>query len=349
MTFLRQTAIRAALELLYFSRAYRLAGDRLRGVGLVLTLHHVRPARDDPFQPNRSLEVTPEFLEQTILELRREGFDFVSLDELHRRLCAGRFDRRFVAVTFDDGYQDNRQWAYPILKRHQVPFAIFVASDFADGRGHLWWRTVETAVAAGPQVTLRIDGTRTTFACRTTRQKYAAARAIDRQLSCIRTEQQLRAAVEALAADAGIDPSAQCAALCMNWQDLWRLAADPLVTIGAHTASHPDLRRIAPGAARREIGESIDRIQRMLGLRPAHFAYPFGRAGAEEFALAAELGLKTAVTTRAGVLMPSSRYGLMSLPRISLNGHFQRLRHVQVLASGLPTAPAALRQRHSPA
>jgi peptidoglycan/xylan/chitin deacetylase (PgdA/CDA1 family) len=109
------------------------------GVGFVLMLHHVRPARADEFQPNRSLEVTPEFLAQTVGWLRREGIDIVSLDEMHRRLIECKFDRRFACITLDDGYRDNRIWAYPIFKRYEAPFAIYIPTSFPERRGNLWW------------------------------------------------------------------------------------------------------------------------------------------------------------------------------------------------------------------
>jgi peptidoglycan/xylan/chitin deacetylase (PgdA/CDA1 family) len=70
-------------------------------------------------------------------------------------------------------------------------------------------------------------------------------------------------------------------------------------------------------------------------------AYPLGDAGSagpREFALAAELGFKTAVTTRSGVLFSEHREHLTALPRVSLNGHFQAIRYVDVLLSGAPFA-----------
>lgn len=340
-TFLRKAAIRLTLDALYFSGAFRILRGRCGGAGVILTLHHVRPARAGAFQPNRSLEVTPEFLENVISALRREALEFVSLDEMHRRLCRGYLHHRFVCLTFDDGYRDNLEWAYPILRHHRVPFAIFVASDFADHRGHLWWRTLEQAISANDHVTIAIEGTQRTFICRTPAAKAATAHAIHRALGDLPSERAVRDVVDELASRMGIDTAAQCAAACMGWDELAALAADPLVTIGAHTLSHPRLGKLAPADARREMEASASRIETMIGVRPRHFAYPFGDAaatGSREFALAAELGFKTAVTTRPGVLSAADREHLTALPRISLNGDYQRLRHLRVLESGAATA-----------
>jgi peptidoglycan/xylan/chitin deacetylase (PgdA/CDA1 family) len=60
-------------------------------------------------------------------------------------------------------------------------------------------------------------------------------------------------------------------------------------------------------------------------------------AGPRDFALAHELGFKTAVTTRPGVLFPEHVAHLTALPRLSLNGDYQRRRYLRVLLSGAAT------------
>ena len=82
-------------------------------------------------------------------------------------------------------------------------------------------------------------------------------------------------------------------------------------------------------------------IEAALMSRPQHLAYPLGdptSAGPREFKIAAELGFKTAVTTRPGVLFAEHCEHMTALPRISLNGEYQRLRYVRVLLSGSATA-----------
>jgi peptidoglycan/xylan/chitin deacetylase (PgdA/CDA1 family) len=88
-----------------------------------------------------------------------------------------------------------------------------------------------------------------------------------------------------------------------------------------------------------ELSRSI--IEAGLGRRPQHLSYPYGdatAAGPREFALAAALGFKTAVTTRPGVVTYGHMAHLTALPRISLNGEYQQLRYVRVLLSGAATA-----------
>jgi hypothetical protein len=56
-------------------------------------------------------------------------------------------DRRFACFTFDDGYRDNRQYAYPLFKRRSLPLTLYAPTDFPDGRGELWWLALEEIVA----------------------------------------------------------------------------------------------------------------------------------------------------------------------------------------------------------
>ena len=50
---------------------------------------------------------------------------------MHRRFIAGDFKRRFVCLTFDDGYKDIKQCAYPLLKKYRMPFALYIADQLS--------------------------------------------------------------------------------------------------------------------------------------------------------------------------------------------------------------------------
>ena len=273
--------------------------------------------------------------------LRRSGLDLVSLDEMHRRMTEGDFSRRFVCLTFDDGYRDTLQWAYPILKEANVPFAVYVPTSFPDRLGELWWLVLEAVIARNDRIGLVIDGRDRKFDCATVAEKRALYDELYWWLRARPTEAEMRSVVRNLAAFYHVDIAAFCDELCMTWAELAELASDPLVTIGAHTVNHPMLAKLPKEAVRSEMDLSASVIEAALSVRPQHLSYPYGdrgSAGAREFEIAAELGFKTAVTTRPGVLFPEHKQRLTALPRISLNGDYQRMRYVRVLLSGSATA-----------
>jgi peptidoglycan/xylan/chitin deacetylase (PgdA/CDA1 family) len=338
---LRDKLIRTGLEAFYFTGAHILLRPLVAGAGSILMLHQVRPARSARFQPNRSLEVIPQFLERVIRRLKKSRTHFVSMDEVHRRMNEGDFPNRFAAVTIDDGYRDTLDYAYPILKKYGVPFTVYVATSFADRIGEMWWLALEQVIANNELVGIRIDNRDRRFECRDVASKYAAFDHLYRWLRQLQTEDELRQFMRELTARHRVDMIAICGELCMDWPQIVNLAADPLVTIGAHTVNHVTLAKVGEAALRAELEQSRAVIEAAIGVRPQHLAYPGGdaeAAGSREFKVAAELGFKTAVTTRQGVVFRAHSQHMTALPRLPLNGDFQRTRYAKVLMSGAPTA-----------
>jgi peptidoglycan/xylan/chitin deacetylase (PgdA/CDA1 family) len=260
---------------------------------------------------------------------------------MHRRIVARDFSRRFVCLTFDDGYRDTLQWAYPILKNAAVPFAVYVPTSFPDRLGELWWLVLEAVIARNDRIGLVIDGRDCKFDCGTVAEKRSLYDQLYWWLRRRSTETEMRTVVRNLAAFYQVDIAAFCEELCMSWPELAQLASDPLVTIGAHTVNHPMLAKLSQQTVRSEMELSRSVIEAALAVRPEHLSYPIGdptSAGPREFEIAAELGFKTAVTTRPGVIFPEHAGHLTALPRISLNGDYQRVRYVRVLLSGAATA-----------
>ena len=174
MKQLRSNVIRAGLEALYFTGAHHLFRPIFAGVGSIFMLHHVRPARDAQFQPNRHLEMTPQFLRAMLVHLRSRAIDIVTMDELHRRLTERDFSRRFASFTLDDGYRDNRDFALPIMREFDAPFTVYVASDFAQGTGNLWWVALERLIAKTSSIEASINGIATRIDTSTLSAKHAA-------------------------------------------------------------------------------------------------------------------------------------------------------------------------------
>lgn len=332
---------RTLLSTLHFSGADAILAPYTRGLGAILKLHHVRPEQPCSFEPNRKLKVTPDFLERAIAQVRQQGFDIISLDEAQFRLLEGETSHMpFVCFTFDDGYRDNLEHAYPIFRRHRLPFTIYVATDYPDGHGDLWWVALEHVVACAPVLDLKIDGLAQRLSCGTVQAKEAAFRTIYRWLRTIR-EMDARAIVRELCQMFGVDVAALCRDQIMTWDEIRGLAADPLVTIGAHSRRHYALSQLTLAEARGEMEASVGRVAQETGQTCRHFSYPYGdaaSAGPREFDLARELGMKTAVTARPGPVHLGDAHALTCLPRVALDGAYQKSRYVKVLLSGAPFA-----------
>jgi peptidoglycan/xylan/chitin deacetylase (PgdA/CDA1 family) len=341
MKQLRSTVIRTGLEALYYSGAHHLLRPLFAGVGAIFMLHHVRPRDGRAFQPNHHLEIEPSFLRATLSHLRAHDIDIVTMDEAHRRLVEKNFVRRFACFTLDDGYRDNRDHALPVFREFDAPCIVYAVSDFADGTGRLWWVAMERALANASAIEVEIGGRTTRMEANTAAEKQAAFDRLHDWLRALPGEHDVLREVAALCVRHGVDESAICRELCMSWDELKAFAGDPLVTIGAHTITHPNLARQSEQVALNELKTSRERIETALGRSVLHLAYPYGdriAAGPREFALAKAAGFKTAVTTRPGMLFPESGDHMTALQRVSLNGNYQDERILPVLTSGAATA-----------
>jgi len=103
------------------------------GKGLALMFHRVRPQNImSKFEQNRRWEITPEKLESILLFFLKNKFDIIPAHQVENYMNSQN-NRPFVVFTFDDGYADNLDFAYPIFKKHNVPFSIFLTTAYIQG------------------------------------------------------------------------------------------------------------------------------------------------------------------------------------------------------------------------
>ena len=283
-------------------------------------LHRVKQECSYGFSPNRDMAISPLFLEGFIRDAQQRGYTFISLDYLTEQIAAGSEDK-LLALTFDDGYRDNFTQAYPLLKRLQVPFAVYVTTSFPDGEAVLWWEAIEKLLLDHDQVELA-DGR--VLACRTRQEKLDAFVTLRASIMALPGD-RLADRVNAMFAHVKFDWQQLCATHAMQWDEVCELARDPLVTIGAHTLSHPVLGALSPDQASLEMRDSRDRLEARIGMPVTHFCYPFGsrnEVGVREFELARKLGFRTATTTRWGNIFRAHRAHLYALPRVPLTHAF---------------------------
>ena len=342
---MNSTLTRLALDGLYYTGSYRLLESAWSGVGVIFTLHHVRDADGRPdFSPNGILEISPQFLDQTIRQVKESDRDIVSLDEARRRLVEGDFARKFVCFTLDDGYADNYSIALPIFAKHNAPFTVYVTTGLLDGTVIMWWRHLEEIILAENEINLRLHDRDFHFLTDSTQRKYRAFNEIYWYLRGL-THNQQSDAIQQLTKRYNTDSPALCRQWAMSWNMVKELADSELATIGAHTLSHYAMSKLSEDQACDEAESSRKQIAERTGHTPTHFTYPFGdrsSAGRREFDIAKQLGFATATTTRKGMVFPEHADHLHALPRVSLNGDYQDRRYVHLFLSG---APFALSQR----
>ena len=321
-----------------------------QGCGALFMLHNVRPARDCVFQPNKHLEVTPEFLTAAVERIRRNGYEIIALDEAVDLLKSGYGRERYAVLTFDDGYRDNLEVAYPTLKALNAPFTIYIASGLVDRIAPVWWVALERIIAANETIVLEglpATGARTGslpdngIPCRTAEEKNTCYAHLVDWLTREVSESDQRQIIELLAERYAFDLTALSDELMMTWDDLRQLSSDPLVTLGAHTHGHHALARLSSGAALDDVMTGVMRMQAELGQKPRHFAYPYGNelaVSSRDADLLRDAGFSSAVTTFPGVLRSANARDLMLLPRVSLNGRFQDPYIIDQYLTGAPFA-----------
>jgi peptidoglycan/xylan/chitin deacetylase (PgdA/CDA1 family) len=139
-----------------------------------------------------------------------------------------------------------------------------------------------------------------------------------------------------------VNLSALSAQAMMDWDDLAKLATDPLVTIGSATVNYPVLNNLKDADAQREITMGRAVAQAAFHRDVGHFAYPFGDRAAfarKHIQIAEEAGMASAASTISGVVQAEGRTNLHALPRIAWDGRQRSLRIMRVLLAGIPFAP----------
>ena len=113
---------------------------KFRNRAIVLMYHRILPSADRVHSFSHSaIMVEPVNFERHITFLKHH-FNILSSEEFSQRFSNRiAFDNASCLITFDDGWQDNYQYAFPILKTHNVPALIFPATDYT-GSGMLFWQ-----------------------------------------------------------------------------------------------------------------------------------------------------------------------------------------------------------------
>ena len=313
---LRAVAKSAASQALWRTRAARLR--RNGRAPLVLGYHQVvEDARAGASIP--AMRVSARTLERQLDCIGRD-YLFVSLDEMAERLESGRrADRPLAAVTFDDGYRDVYEHAFPLLRRKGIPAAVFVVTGLVGtsrlqrhdrlylGVARLFARPEGYARLARILGDLELRLPALDLAAAGRPAVFTAVRALIESLAA----DDLDRVAGAISEDGGPEEGDAAPLRSLSWE-MVREMHDAGITIASHTASHALLTRESRARARRELAESRAELARELGAPVRHFAYPDGSFDAAVVDEVAAAGYRYAYTTCGHV---DDRVPQLTVPR----------------------------------
>lgn len=262
----------------------------------VLTYHRVDEPAAHPDRYPGLISATPKNFEQQINYLASH-YHVVSMQDLldtvqHRKVLPPRS----VLLTFDDAYDDFAKYAWPALKRHNLPVTLFVPTAYPDDAERVfWWDRLHQAVNSVAE-RQSIDTPLGLLPVATAQQRRQTYKRLRDHVKAL-PHATAMALTNRIFDDLGVVGARQAV---LGWDALRQLAKEG-VTLGTHTRTHPLLNRVSPEELRAEVVDSLGDLQREIGATPPFFAYPSGGFDDQVVRTLREEGVLLAFTTVYGV------------------------------------------------
>lgn len=246
---------------------WRLIGPMVRSPGvIVLTYHRITGQ-------HQGLAGVP--VEHFARHMRwvRDNCDPIAPEMLVERARHPSRVRPAVLLTFDDGYRDYHDLAWPVLEQLAIPSLVFLATSFVDSGGMIWTDEVQWAALHTRRTRVRLPWSATAVDLPGLKEREALGALARSHLKTL-PDAERRQSMDELIAELGTPPALERQML--NWEEVRRTMG--LTTFGGHTHTHPILSRLDTAQMALEIRTCKERIEAETGRAPTCFAYPNGRA-----------------------------------------------------------------------
>lgn len=270
----------------------------------ILLYHGVVKAALEPTLNSEALHLEAGVFDRQIAYLKRH-YRIIALQELVDGM-QGRKDlpEYAVALTFDDGYRNTYESAWPILQRHQVPAAFFVTTSFISSRELLWLDQLEYAVHASAARRVRIDLASGPLE-HSLASKDAKRTALSRlkRLLKVMPAAQRRAHLAELHRQLAVATTYREGYFCnpLDWEHVGAMASGRHgVEFGSHAVRHENLDTLEQPQMQQEVVESKAILESRLGIPVEGFAYPGGAWNEAIKQALIGAGYRYGLTTRHG-------------------------------------------------
>lgn len=291
----------------------RMISARFRGDVQILMYHRVLP-HSEYLQEGAGISTSTDLFEQH-LKLLKEKYLVIPMAKILDKPFLKQCSKPPVIITFDDGYKDNFTEALPLLEKYQLPATFYIATDMLDEKIWMWWYELNEILESKDSIEFEWNDQKFYFSLKTAKEKKACYSQV-RKLFIAAKADQHGLILQALGGSQPLTKQPQT----LTWDDLRKMAINPLVTLGAHTVSHPILANISDDEVRQECMTSKLRLETETAIKIEHFAYPFGshlEAGPREYNILRSLNFKTAVTTLAKPI-DAKNMDSFAIPRLAV-------------------------------
>ena len=288
---------------------------------LIFNYHRIADGRDDPYDPGL-IEATPDQFDEQMRTLKKH-YELTELAEAQELVDhPERLRHSRVLVTLDDGYRDNHDIAFPILRSHGIKAAFFLATGFVGTHRVPWWDQVAYLVRRTERRILRIGYPSDRIL---TVDDSSRLSVIDALLSLYKSNEtndseRFLAGVEEACGVAR--PREASDRRFMSWEEAGTLVKGGM-SIGSHTHDHELLAKLSPEQQLRQCQLSRETISQELGLNVDAFAYPVGSRGSFSEVTRRclrETGYRTAFSYYGGVNTRSEAISSFDVNRVAVAG-----------------------------
>lgn len=264
----------------------------------VLDLNHAKTSAIDRLYVQSGQAISLKEFRRRI-EFLKKFFRIVSSEE-YLQFLNTEINGNFATISFDDGYRDNFDVVLPALRDYGILASFFFTYDAID-KGHLSWadqvyhmiaETTKESLNVGTDLKFTLDDTYSN-------SKGVAVTRINDHLRTLdeRTRNQV---LQEVSYNLAVPLSKTGQKLYLSWAEVESMAEDPLVEIGCHTFSHPDLTGLSCGESEWEIKACKEELERKLGKRVMGFSYPYGDYDDHVKHIVKEAGFRYAYATGKG-------------------------------------------------